>query len=256
MVVPIVVAAGARAAATTAARAGASAATRTGASAVSSGGRAAARSTASAARSASADSGRNIVRTRRSGGSATTSSAERPLRPSRSKAIDRAENVVRNQAGGSSVQDEYDEEEEMNSSTSVKRDPRIGTVVAAILVFIAFVFDVLEVVLDIVGVGIGGFIKDFIQIPFFIIAFWALKVPFWEGRKRIAKIVAYVAMNIWALIPIVSTATPEATIGVLAIIVLSRIEDAGLTQEELEALEQKIRKTGDGIKRIIRSRRG
>ncbi len=103
---------------------------------------------------------------------------------------------------------------------------RISIVLGLVLVLIAGVFDLVEIILDLVGVGIAGYIKDFAQIIFFPSIFLVLKAPFWKGKKATKKIVATITYTLVSFIPGISTILPEVTIGVFMTVYYTRKEDA------------------------------
>ena len=227
MVLPVIVA-GARVAGTTVARTGAVAARK--------GVQGATRTTASAARKAAQSTGRAVTRSKNAP-VLQSRMASRPIDSSRRNigSQNSLESRIVNRARSTNSYGSNDSDVEDNASETYKnkKKPRIGILVAMVLVYIAFMFDIIEVILDIVGVGAGGWIKDFIQIPFFATAFWVLGVPFWKGNKRLAKIITVITTSIISLLPIVSTVLPEATIGVLVTILYTRLEDKFENQKEL-----------------------
>lgn len=102
---------------------------------------------------------------------------------------------------------------------------RISFLAGAFLVFIAFVFDFVEIILDLFGFGVAGTIKDIAQIIFFPTVFFIFKAPFWKGKKKAKKIIAMLSSMFVAIIPILSTVAPEVTIGVLLTVYYTRKED-------------------------------
>jgi hypothetical protein len=242
MVLPIIVA-GARVAGTTVARTGAVAARK--------GVQGATRTTASAARKAAQSTGRAVTRSKNTPVLRNRmTNTSRPIDASQRNAglQNNLESRIVNRARSTSsyVSNNSDVEDNSSGTLKNKRKPRINILIAILLVYVAFMFDIIEVILDIVGVGAGGWIKDFIQIPFFAATFWFLGVPFWKGNKRLAKIITVVTTSIISLIPIVSTVLPEATIGVLITILYTRLEDKFENQKEL----------AQATRNILRSKRG
>ncbi len=219
MVLPIVVATGARVAGTAAAR-----------SAASSGASAAARAASSGVRSSVPVSGNRIAGMRAASSDVSATSTRQAPSPIRS-ARDIRE---RAQAAGFEYEDSTENQEGITrlkrsvqqGQATEKREIkyRISLPVGFLLVALAVVLDVVEIILSLLSVGIGGFIKD-VASWLFIAIFWMLNAPFWKGNKWIAKMTTMTATFVVGLIPVLSDFLPELTIGILATIIYTRIED-------------------------------
>ncbi len=108
------------------------------------------------------------------------------------------------------------------------------------LVSLAAILDLAEIILSLLSVGIGGFVKD-IASWLFIGIFWMLKAPFWKGNKWIAKMTTMTATFLIGIIPVFSDFLPELTIGILATIIYTRIEDRlGSKIRSVRAMNDKI----------------
>ncbi len=242
MVLPIIAAAGARAAGTAAAR-----------SAASSGASTAARAASSGVRSSVPASGNRIAGMRAASSdvpATTTRQAPSPIRSAR-------DIQERAQAAGFEFEDGADNQEGI---TRLKRSVqqgqaaekkeikyRISLPVGFLLVALAAVLDLVEIILSLLTVGVGGFVKDFASW-LFIGIFWMLKAPFWKGNKWIAKMTTMTATFLIGLIPVLSDFLPELTIGILATIIYTRIED------RLGSQIRAVREMNDKIVRFKRER--
>jgi hypothetical protein len=102
---------------------------------------------------------------------------------------------------------------------------RIGIIMGLGLVAIAFAFDFVEIILDLLSVGIAGTIKDIAQVIFFPAVFLMLKAPFWKGKKAAKKMISMITAALVGFIPIISTIMPEVTISVMLTIYYTRSED-------------------------------
>lgn len=149
---------------------------------------------------------------------------------------------------------EYSRERNSGVNRAPENQPikyRIGILVSLGLLFVAGSFDVLELILDLVGsggFGIGviiGYIKDAISFFFFPLVFFILGAPFWKGTKAKKKIIAMVSSFIISLIPWLGAAMPETFIAVAVTIYLTRSEDRGRLKYAV----------GDAGKNIIRAKR-
>lgn len=92
---------------------------------------------------------------------------------------------------------------------------RIGTVAIIILVFFAIIAD---------GLGMIPFVKDFTASIFFVCAsvyFWMKGMGILNGKKLAAMAISWIA----SMIPIIQEIPLEVTAGIIAIILITRIED-------------------------------
>ncbi len=129
-------------------------------------------------------------------------------------------------------EEEYDEQDEQSPNEAPQEVRyRIGSVAALLLIAAAGFFDVLELVLDLIGsagFGIGvviGLIKDAVSFVFFPAMFFILGAPIWKGRKAKQKMITTVSAFIVGLIPWVGAFLPETVIATLVNIYMSRSED-------------------------------
>lgn len=242
MVLPIVVATGARVAGTAAARSVASG----GASAV-------ARAASSGVRSSVPASGNGIAGMRAASSevsATTTRQAPSPIRSARD-IRERAQAAGFEYVDGSESPDGITrlKRSVQQSQAAEKKEIRyrISLPMGFVLVALAAVLDLTEIILSLLSAGVGGFIKD-VASWLFIAIFWMLKAPFWKGNKWLTKMTTMTTTFIVGLIPYLSDFLPELTIGILATIIYTRIED------RLGAQIHAVKEINDKIVRFKRER--
>ncbi len=112
-----------------------------------------------------------------------------------------------------------------------KKKQRVSILMGIALTFIAVLFDVSELVLDLIGTaGYGvfvviGWVKDITAFFFFPIIFMILKIPPWKGRAAKKKMLALLSAGAIAAVPWVGALSPETTVGVAATVYLTWLED-------------------------------
>lgn len=150
--------------------------------------------------------------------------------------------------------DTEEEQQEYLENKNIQNQPvkyRIGSVITLGLLFVAGFFDVLELVLDLIGTagfGVGvviGYIKDGVSFVFFPLTFFILRAPFWKGKKAKKKMIAMVSSFIISLIPWLGAFMPETLIAVAVTTYLTRSED----KERSESAK------GGARKNIVRAKR-
>lgn len=98
---------------------------------------------------------------------------------------------------------------------------RIGIFAGAILLYLAIVCDLIELLLDVLSVGTGGWIIDVIEILLIAPIFYFNGVHIFSGRLG----PQWFVIEVVSFIPYVSTFVPEMVIGVVIAIAISRKED-------------------------------
>ncbi len=105
-----------------------------------------------------------------------------------------------------------------------EKKQRIGKIMAAALIGTALFIDLFEALLNVVGIGEAlSTVISVASDTLFMIWFWMLGIGFVKSPKKLA------AMSIQAImgfIPVINT-LPELTIGIMAIVFLTRAEDKG-----------------------------
>lgn len=110
---------------------------------------------------------------------------------------------------------------------------------AGILVYIAFLCDLVELALDSAGTAAGvvmvvvGYLKDGFSLIFFPTAFFLLGAPPWKGRKAKQKLITLGTGFLISLVPWVGAILPETTISVLVTILFVYAEDRGISASQI-----------------------
>jgi hypothetical protein len=134
---------------------------------------------------------------------------------------------------------------------------RIQFLMAALLMFVALIFDGAQGLVTLLGlipiVGLVflpfGFIITIISFVTFFTWFKLLGVDYWKGKQAALKILFLFAMLVFGFIPFISI-IPEITAGVLALIIASRIEDTVGDKGQLERIAHRRVQKRDAITRL------
>lgn len=121
----------------------------------------------------------------------------------------------------------------MNQNGNVRR---IGNFTAALMLIVAFLVDVLQVLLAFLNVipGAGIMFSFFVSVVagvLFMLWFGLSNVSYSSGKKAVAKFLTTIASMTIEFTGLLS-ALPMMSVNVAAIIVLSRIEDAEAAREK------------------------
>lgn len=133
--------------------------------------------------------------------------------------------------------------EESPNGSSEQQEPRIGFLVAGLLLIVGGLFDGAQFIVgwipfvDVVLLPVIGFFA----IVIFWIWFMLIDPSLMVGRKSFSKQMTFAGMSISTVLPFWDM-LPEITAGVLGVILISRLEDMGLTFADLAKMAYKVSK--------------
>lgn len=115
---------------------------------------------------------------------------------------------------------------------------RIGNTTAVMMICVALFFDALQILatVAVIGVVIGPLVSLFAFLTFF--TWFKIKgIPFVAGRKRVG---VWVLTGLAEFLPLLG-AIPAVTLGIIAVILITKAEDKALSEERQQQLYQLIR---------------